>query len=77
MGCLERKVLKHIYKGVLENGSWGRHYNFKVYNIYKEPEIVKAIRINRLKWKDRMDETQPVKQILHQTPVGSRPTGRP
>lgn len=80
LGCFERKILRHIYRGVFENGVWRRRYNFELYQLYNEPDIVKAIKINRLRWVghlERKDETELTKYIFHQKPVGSRPRGRP
>lgn len=80
LGCFERKILRHIYRGVQENGMWRRRYNFELYSLYEEPDIARSIKVNRLRWLghlERMDEMEPPKQILHQTPAGNRKRGRP
>lgn len=80
LGCFERKILRHIYRGVQENGTWRRRYNFELYSLYEEPDIARSIKVNRLRWLghlERMDEMEPPKQILHQTPAGNRKRGRP
>jgi hypothetical protein len=35
---------------VRDKGQWRRRYNFEFYKLYDEPDLVKYIKINRLKW---------------------------
>jgi hypothetical protein len=51
-----------------------------LYNIYKEPSIVKIIKIAKLKWLGhmaRMEDNAPWKKINFFQPEGSRKKGRP
>ncbi|GFT28123.1 hypothetical protein TNCV_645061 [Trichonephila clavipes] len=50
MASFERKTLQSILGGVNENNSWKRRYNFELYRIYKQPGIIKHIKINRMNW---------------------------
>ena len=50
LGAFESRILRCIYKGVLENGMWRRCYNNELYHLYKEPDIFRATKINRLSW---------------------------
>ena len=80
LGTFERKILRHIYKGINENGEWRRRYNFELYQEFKQPDIVTSIKIGRLRWMghvERMSETETAKQIIRQVPVGKRVPGRP
>jgi hypothetical protein len=33
-----------------DKGQWRRRYNFELYKLHVEPDLVKYIKINRLKW---------------------------
>ena len=60
--------------------NWRRRYNYELYQLYNEPDIVKYIRINRLRWLghvQRMDEERVPLKLLHTNPDGNRPPGRP
>jgi hypothetical protein len=52
LGCFERKilVLRSIFGATQEGGMWRRRYNFERYRLYKELDIVKTIKIGRLRW---------------------------
>jgi hypothetical protein len=80
LGCFERKMLRSIFGATQESEMWSRRYNFEVYRLYKEPDIVKTIKIGRLRWIGhvmRMDVDDPVRKTLFQKPVGQRSRGRP
>ncbi|CAG9830437.1 unnamed protein product [Diabrotica balteata] len=80
LGTFERKILRHIYKGVKETDIWRRRYNFELCTAYNEPEIVTSINIGRLRWMghiEQMLETETPKHIIRQTLVGGRSKGRP
>ncbi|CAG9829536.1 unnamed protein product [Diabrotica balteata] len=65
LGCFERKRLRRIYRAVNENGVCRRRYNFELYRIYHEPDIVKHIKIGRLTWVGhvmRMEQTDPARK---------------
>jgi hypothetical protein len=50
LGLFERKILRSIFGVVQDKGQWRRRYNFEFYNLCDEPDLVKCIKINRLKW---------------------------
>jgi hypothetical protein len=63
-----------------ERGMLRRRYNFELCRLYKEPDIVKTIKIGRLRWIGhvmRMDVDDPVRKTLLEKPVGQRRRGRP
>jgi hypothetical protein len=46
----ERKILRSIYGAVWDKRQWRRRYNFELYKLHDEPDLVKYIKIKRLKW---------------------------
>jgi hypothetical protein len=50
LGLFERKILRSIFGAVQNKEQWRRRYNFELYKLYDEPDLVKYIKINRLKW---------------------------
>jgi hypothetical protein len=50
LGLFERKILGSIFGAVQDKGQWRRRYNFELYKLYDEPDLVKYIKINTLKW---------------------------
>jgi hypothetical protein len=72
LGCFERKILRSIFGATQEGGMW-RRFNFELYRLYKEPDIVKTIKIGRLRWTGhvmRMDVDDPLWKTLLEKPVG-------
>jgi hypothetical protein len=60
---------------VRDKGQWRRRYNFELYI-----DVVKYIKINRLKWAGhdmRMDNNRIIKRMLNTRSEGKRETGRP
>ncbi|GFW62974.1 uncharacterized protein TNCV_4453221 [Trichonephila clavipes] len=49
LGISERKILLCILGEIQENGSW-RRSNLGLYKIYKQADIVKFVKLQRLKW---------------------------
>ncbi|GFU98159.1 hypothetical protein TNCV_3446781 [Trichonephila clavipes] len=47
----QRKYLKSCILGGT-NDSWRRRSSLELYKIYKQPDIVKFIKLQRLKWAD-------------------------
>ncbi|PSN43351.1 hypothetical protein C0J52_15555 [Blattella germanica] len=75
----ERKILRQIFGPVEENNEWRRRYNHELYELYKGPDIVGSIKIQRLHWaghvlraNDRM-----INKVFHAKPEGTRKVGRP
>ncbi|GFV12764.1 hypothetical protein TNCV_1367341 [Trichonephila clavipes] len=49
LGIFERKILHCILGGIQVKGSW-RRSNLDLCKIYKQPDIVKFVKLQRLKW---------------------------
>lgn len=76
----ERRILRSIFGGVNVDGCWRRRFNHELNELYKEPHIVKYIKINRLRWLghvQRMDEKRVPLKLLNTNPDGKRKPGRP
>jgi hypothetical protein len=48
LGLFERKILGSLFGAVRDEGQWRRRYNFELYKLYDEPDLVKYIQINIL-----------------------------
>jgi hypothetical protein len=46
----ERNVSRRIFGPVCENGFWRIRYNKRFYLLFSEQDIVRAIKIGRLRW---------------------------
>ena len=76
----ERKVLRTIFGGKIENGRYRRRYNFELERDFAEPNIVAMVRVNRLRWADhlaRIDEGRAPSKLFRNDPEGRRGVGRP
>ena len=79
LAVFERRVLRSILGGIFENKAWRQRRNTKLYRSFKEPDIVKFIKIQRIKrigHAIRMED-RATKNIVLAKPTGSRPRGRP
>jgi hypothetical protein len=54
LDLFEGNTLSGIFGAVQDKGQWRRRYNFEIYKLYDEPELVKYININRLKWAEHV-----------------------
>jgi hypothetical protein len=73
-------VLRKIYGPSYVNGVCRIKYIDKLYKLFKEPNIVQSIKINRLKWPEhirRMDEGSLCRKLTFSQVQGSRKEGRP
>lgn len=80
LAIFERKVLRAIFGAVLENNTWRKRYNFELYKIYREDDIIKSIKLSRMRWAGhllRMNAERTPLKVFNTTPFGSRPRGRP
>jgi hypothetical protein len=80
LGLFERKILRSISGAVQDKELWRTRYNFELYKLYGEPDFVKYININRLKWTGhvmQMNNNQITKRMFNTRPEGKRGTGRP
>ena len=76
----ERKILRKIFGPVKDNGEYRRRMNHELYELYPDIDVVKVIKISRLRWLghvSRMAETDPARKIFEDVLEGSRKRGRP
>jgi hypothetical protein len=48
LSLFERKVLQCVFGVKQENGTWRKRYNYELYEIFNEPNIVNYIKVKRL-----------------------------
>jgi hypothetical protein len=63
-----------------ENGTWRKRYNYELYEIFNEPNIVNYVKVTRLTWAGHlvcMNNDRTVKKIFNTKPEGARSAGRP
>jgi hypothetical protein len=76
----EKKILCKIYGPVQDKGDWGMRYNQKLYQLYRSPDIIRAIKVARLRWAghiQRMDRSEMSKRTMDCKLEGRRAVGRP
>ncbi|GFU50825.1 uncharacterized protein TNCV_2495291 [Trichonephila clavipes] len=76
----ERKILRFVFGGIQENGTWRRRSNLDLYQSCKESDIVNFIKIQRIKWAGqvvRMDENRTTKKVFNVQPIDTRRKSRP
>jgi hypothetical protein len=69
----ERRILRRIYGHACENGVWRTRYSVDLYNLYKDPDITRVIKVARIRWLGhlvRMEENSPCKKINFSQPEG-------
>ena len=52
------RILRKIFGPICDNGKWRIRYNSEIYSIYTDPDIIKTIKISKLRW------TGHIKRIL-------------
>jgi len=80
LNTFEREILRRIYGPTQEGGRWRPRWNSELYSLYKEPNIVKDIKIRRLGCAGhiiRMEEERIPKKVLNGNFYTTRPLGRP
>ncbi|GBO23258.1 hypothetical protein AVEN_53557-1 [Araneus ventricosus] len=50
LGVFERKILRDIFGGKKIDGIWYKRSNLELYHIFKEPDVIKFIKIQGIKW---------------------------
>ena len=50
LSLFERKVLRCIFGAKQENEIWWKKYNYELYDLFNEPNIVNYIKIKRIAW---------------------------
>ena len=81
IGVFERKVLRAIFGPKREGDLYRTRSNMELYQLYKGPDIIKSVKINRLRWAGhviRRSENAPVLKIFKSDFMdGKRFRGRP
>ena len=78
LSLFERKVLRCIFGAKHENGTWQKRYNYELYEINNEPNIVKYIKVKRLAWAGHlvhMNSDRTIKKIFNTKTDGARSAG--
>ncbi|GFV78156.1 uncharacterized protein TNCV_1036241 [Trichonephila clavipes] len=73
----ERKILVQLEK---TESVWRIRYNLELQSKYREPNIVKVIKVSQIRWLGHVfqySDENPVKKITFRTPEGKRERGRP
>jgi hypothetical protein len=76
----ERRIFRHIFGPVEENGTWRRRYNHELYKLFNEREIIGYIKAKRLEWAGhliRTSENRTIKKVFNTKPEGNKKVGRP
>jgi len=78
----ERKVLRTIFGPVHDQNQnrWRRRFNHELMQLYREPDIVRMTKVNRLRWLghvQRMEDGRIPKKLIKTKPEGKRSAGRP
>jgi hypothetical protein len=77
----ERKVLCKIFGPIrYESGAWTIRANEEVYNLYGKEDIIRFIKLQRLRWWRhvyRMEDERNVKRLTQWKPLATTPIGRP
>jgi hypothetical protein len=80
LGLFERRVLRCIFGANHENGIWRKRYNYELYELFNDTNIVNYIKTKRLAWAGhliRMSNERTLKKIFNTNPEGKRGVGRP
>ena len=80
IAAFERKILRRIFGPVHEVGRFRSLYNHEVYERYNGVDVVKLIRLNRLRWAGhlyRMSEDDPARKVFSGSILGMRRRDRP
>jgi hypothetical protein len=48
----EKNILRKIYGPINDKGEWRIRYNYELYKLFDEPDIIKVIKGRRLRWMD-------------------------
>lgn len=76
----ERKILRVIFGPVCIEGEWRRRFNHELYGLYSDVDLVKKLKIQRLRWLghvERMDNNAPARRVFESNPDGVRSRGKP
>ncbi|GFW81267.1 uncharacterized protein TNCV_376151 [Trichonephila clavipes] len=74
----ERKILRFIFGGIQEKGTWRKISSFELYQSYPESDIVNFLKIQRIKWTGHVVRPHHSKSLQCPTKKdGMRRKGRP
>jgi len=80
LGLFERRVLRCIFGAKQENGIWRKRYNYELYEMFNDSNIVVHIKVKRLAWAGHLmcvSDERTLKKIFNTKPDGTRSVGRP
>jgi hypothetical protein len=80
LGIFERRILRIIYGSLNDNGVWRTFYNNEFYALYDELDMVKVVKIGRLRCLGhlfRMLELDPRRKLIRFKPEDTRRVGKP
>jgi hypothetical protein len=69
-----------MYSPANDSGVYRTRYNSELYTLYGEPDVVKVVKIRRLRWLGyliRMQELDPCRKLTLFKPGGTRCAGKP
>ena len=73
-------MLRCIFGAKQENGIWRKRYNYELYEMFNDSDIVVHIKVKRLAWAGHlmcMSDGRTLKKIFSTKPDGTRSVGRP
>ena len=73
LGVFERKILRKIYGPFCDRAEWRIRWNQELYNINDNIDVVKRIKLQRLRWLGhvtRIDSFNPVGKVFEFVPDG-------
>jgi len=76
----ERKVLRCIFGAKQENEIWQKRYNYELYKIFNDSNIVNYIKVKRSAWAGHLmcvNDNRTIKKISNTKLDGVRRGGRP
>jgi hypothetical protein len=80
LGIFEREILRIIYGPINDNGIWRTCYNNAFYALCDELDVVKVIKIGRLRWLGHLFRVQELdlrRKIIRLKAEGTRRVGKP
>jgi hypothetical protein len=80
LSSFERRILRHIFGPVYENGTQRRRYNHELCKLFNGPDITGYIKAKRLQGAGHLictSENRILKKIFNTKPEETRKVGRP
>jgi hypothetical protein len=79
LNTFEKTILRYIFGPVEENGTWKSRYNYELFKLFNESNIIVYIKVKRLEWAGYLmgaSENRIIKKIFNTKPEGTRKVGR-